>query len=64
MPRCIKESEYNPDIHVIVGGPYTLEECQFNCGSVSLMKSKDCGCGKKLDAHDGPAGGFDLGHAE
>lgn len=58
MPRCIKESEYNPDIHVIVGGPYTLEECQSNCGSVSLMKSKD------LDAHDGPADGFDLGHAE
>lgn len=48
MPTCIKQSEYDPSIHIIVAGPYTLEECQANCGSVSMMKSdkKDCGCTK------------------
>ena len=49
MPHCIKESDFNPDIHVKVSGPYTLEECQQNCGqSVGGLaipgEKKDCGC--------------------
>lgn len=47
MPYCIKESEFNPDIHVKVSGPHTLEECQQNCGQVGGLEHKeDCGCGK------------------
>lgn len=48
MPHCIKESEFNPEIHVKVAGPYTLEECQQNCGqpvSGLSTEKKDCGCG-------------------
>jgi hypothetical protein len=46
MPQCIKESEYNPNIHIKVSGPYTLEECQSKCGQLgALQEKKDCGCG-------------------
>lgn len=48
MPHCIKESEFDPQIHVKISGPYTIEECQQNCGqSVGALENKeDCGCGK------------------
>lgn len=49
MPYCIKESDFDPAIHVKVSGPYTIEECQQNCGQVGMLveeKKQDCGCGK------------------
>jgi len=52
MPYCIKESEFDPAIHEKVAGPYTLAECQQNCGQVggqSVAEAKQekngCGCG-------------------
>lgn len=44
MSRCIKESEFDPNLHIKISGPYTLEECQQNCGEVSGQASEDCGC--------------------
>lgn len=32
MAICIKVSDYDPSIHEIVSGPYTLEECLSGCG--------------------------------
>lgn len=58
MPHCIKESEYDPSIHVKISGPHTLAECAEACGSLSsgFMKQNEkgeCGClGDK--PHDKP----------
>lgn len=44
MPYCIKESDFDPSVHIKVSGPHTLEECQQNCDQVSGQGAKDCGC--------------------
>lgn len=44
MSHCIKESEFDPAIHVKISGPHTLEECQQICGQVGAQETKDCGC--------------------
>lgn len=41
MPNCIKVSEYDPSVHVIVSGPYSLEECLSNCGAVNQENEID-----------------------
>lgn len=52
MPHCIKESEYDPSIHVKISGPHTLDECAEICGSSGFMKQDekdDCGCRNSSD---------------
>jgi hypothetical protein len=52
MPYCIKESEFNPEIHAKVTDPEALAWCQQNCdqvGGLAVAQAKDeksdCGCG-------------------
>jgi len=55
MPRCIKQSEFDPALHVKISGPHTLEECQQICGdtggltSSSVQKQSGCGCQKRTE---------------
>lgn len=40
MKSCIPYSEYNPDIHEIVSGHDTLEECLLSCDCASSSSSE------------------------